>query len=62
MTLHDAITNALERAGVDDFSIEERTNIVHLPRRYAANYDRLPVIYNWSYAFDLDRRAEYGKS
>ena len=57
MSIHAAITNALERAGVDDFSIEERANIVHLPRRYAVNYDRLPVIWNWAYAFDLEERG-----
>ena len=59
MTLQQTITNALERAGVDDYSIEERANIVHLPRRYVANYDTLPVIFNWEYAFDIEeRRAE----
>lgn len=56
MTATQAITNALERAGVSDFSIDERANLVHLPRRYAANYDRLPVIFNWAYAFDLEER------
>ena len=56
MSIHAAITNALERAGIDDYEIEERTNLVHLPRRYAVNYDRLPVVFNWGYAFDLEER------